>query len=562
MLLVLAASLWAGPGLAEAAPAPLPETVSAAQTGPMTIRAARRLLTPPAGSLAFGGTSSGRLINGRRLKLRGRHYSFFPHIRERGTNWGTDEMAAFIQRVAGRVAAEHRKAALRLGNISLRHGGRSPWHASHQVGRDVDIAFFVTDEEGEPQVLNDFVVIGRSGRSRDGALAFDEERNLSLVLALLADEQAPVQWIFIARWLERRLLNRARKVGVDDEMTRRIAEVLRQPGDSAPHHDHFHVRIFCSTEDRNYGCLNREPWRDWVDMHDAQWEAHVSRVGSILDLPRANLRLKAIRLMENMRAVPAIPRLVEALGDRERRVRQAALRAIETIGDVSAAEGLLARMRIAAEPRWALSLFEVYETLEHPGLPAVARRLIERPQSMLHRKVARSHAAPLYILSAGILAETGRRPAVPPLLKLLASPSARVRNAAHRALGYVTNQRVRGVPASRDAKRRKRVTSSWKRFWRRNKRKSWLHWARSGFRSHGIRLRGSTWTHRDVSRLISAIRHRSPAVSRNARRVLTALTGHDFSPKYRNRRREIRRLHRHWRWWHRRHKRTLRFSRR
>jgi len=528
----------------------------------MTAAVARRLLTPPGGSLSLGGTSSGRIIHARRLKLKGRHHAFFSHIRERGTHWGTDEMADFIQRVAGRVAAEHRRSVMRLGNVSLRHGGRSPWHASHQVGRDVDIAFFVTNKERKPQVLNDFVVIGRSGRSRDGSLVFDEERNLTLVLALLADEKAPVQWIFIARWLERRLMARARKEGVDPEMMRRMAEVLRQPGDSSPHHDHFHVRIFCSPQDRNYGCLNREPWRDWVDMQDAQWETHVARVGEVMILGRADLRMRAVRLLERMRAVPGVPRLVEALGDRDRRVREAALRAIETIADPSASEGLLAHLRLAAAPAWALSLFEVYETLDHPDLTRVARKLIERPKSILHRKVAERHIWPLQVLAAAILGENGRKPSVPSLLKLLTSSSPKVRLAAHVALGQATNQRIRGDLGSRNARRRKRVVASWKRFWRKNKRKSWLSWARVGFRSHGIRLRGASWTQRDMSRLISAIRHRRPAVSRNARRVLAILTGHEFAPRYRNRAREIRRLYRHWRWWHKRHRRTLRFNRR
>jgi len=547
---------------ASAASADLPAAASGAHAGPMTTAVARQLLKRPPGSLSLGGTSSGRIINARQLKLKGRHYGFFPHIQERGTQWGTDEMAAFIRRVAARVADEHRRTQLRLGNISLRHGGRSPWHASHQVGRDVDIAFFVNDLDGKPVVLNDFVVIGRSGRSRDGSLVFDERRNLTLVLSLLADEQAPVQWIFIARWLERRLMERARKAGVDDEMMRRMAEVLRQPGDSAPHHDHYHVRIFCSLEDRKYGCLNREPWRDWVDMQDADWEAHVHRVGEVLDLPDPALRLRAVRLIERMRAVPAVPRLLDTLGDSESRVRQAALRAIEIIGDPSAAEGLLAWLRKAADPRWALSLFEVYETLDDVGLAAIARRLIDRPQALLHRTVARRHVAPLHIISADILAERGRKPAVPPLLKLLSSSSPRVRRAAHNALGFVTNQRVRGNPSSRSARRHKRVARSWRHFWRHNRSRSWLYWARKGFRSHGIRLRGNTWTHRDVPRLIRTIRHRNRAVSRNARRVLTALTGHDYSPRYRNRAREIRRLHRHWRWWYKRHKRTLRFRRR
>ena len=515
---------------------------------------AEQLLTLPPGSVSMGGTSSGRLIRAASVPLKGPHYGFFPHIAGRGMTYGTDEMIGFVQRVAGRVAADHPGTQLRLGNISLRQGGRSQWHASHQVGRDVDIAFFVTDESGHPVVLDDFVKFNRHGLSRDGQLRFDVGRNLSLTLALLADQDAPAQWVFVARWLEKLLLDHAENEGVDPELRRRLAEMLRQPGDSAPHDDHYHVRLYCSPQDRKYGCLNREPWRDWVDMHDGDWEEYVARVGEILDLPDVALRLRAVRLMERIRAVPAVPRLVSTLSDRDPGVRDAALRAIETIGEPTAAEGLLGKLRQTDDPRWAVSLFEVYETLDHEDLPATARRLIERPAALLSRKISHGHVAPLQVLAAEILGERGRTEAVPSLLKLLSSPAPAVRQAAHDALGLVTNVRVRGDPASRKSARHRKVARKWQRLWREHGRDSWLKLTRVGFRSHGIRLAGTRYVERDIPRLIQAISHRNPAVSRNASRVLTALTGHNFAPRYNNRRREIRRLARHWQWWYRRHK--------
>ena len=34
-------------------------------------------------------------------------------------------------------------------------------------------------------------------------------------------------------------------------------EACKQPGDSAPHNDHLHVRIYCPIEDRQFGCVDR-----------------------------------------------------------------------------------------------------------------------------------------------------------------------------------------------------------------------------------------------------------------------------------------------------------------
>ena len=539
---------------ADLALAAAPETSAGPSNPAMSPAIARQLLALPAGSVSMGGTSSGRLIRAAALPLRGPHHAFFPHIAARGMFYGTDEMAGFLRRVAARVAVDHPRTKVRLGNVSQRQGGRSQWHASHQVGRDVDIAFFVTDERGRPVVLDDFVKLNRRGLSYDGRLRFDLDRNLSLVQAMLADVDAPAQWVFVARWLEKLLLDHAEDEGVEPEIRRKLAELMRQPGDSTPHNDHYHVRIYCSLEDRKYGCLNREPWRDWVDMQDGAWQEHVEQVGRVLDLPDARLRLRAVRLMERIRAAPAVPRLVTTLTDRDPGVRQAALRAIETIGEPTAAEGLLGKLRQTDDPRWAASLFEVYETLEHDGLPAAARRLIERPATMVSRKIARGHIGPLQVQAAEVLGERGRKEAVKPLLKLLSSPSPAVRLAAHEALGQVTNMRVRGNPASRRSRTHKAVARKWQQFWRKNHRSSWLKWTRLGFRSHGVAVSRRRYVERDIPRLIRAIRHRNPAVSRNAMRVLTALTGHEFAPHYRNRRREIRRQTRHWRWWYRRHK--------
>mgnify|MGYP002630475331 CR=1 FL=1 len=519
------------------------------------------LLTPADVPLSLGQTSAGRLLRARSIPLSGDHHAFFSHIESRRTHYGTDEMHDLVLRISAQVAERYPASIMRIGNVSLEHGGRSPWHASHQSGRDIDIAFYLLDEQGQTQRPDNFVVIGRNGRSRDGRLIFDTSRNLALINALIADEQAPVQWIFVARWLKAMLIEQAQRESVSDQMIARMQEVLVQPGDSSPHHDHLHVRVYCSLQGRMYGCLDRAPFRPWVDLGDRAWSKHVRRVARVLDMPSAEHRLRALKLLAQMRASASVAPILRTLKDPKQAVRDAGLRALAVIGSPSAGPGLLANMRKSKDANWALRIFGVYRRLEVPGLVDTARRLVLRPKSYVHRKVARHAMAPLYVAASEVLLEHGGRSAVRPLLKLVSSRDRRVRVAAHRALIHVTNQRVRGSIGSRNPRKWRRVAGKWKRFWRKNARRSWLHWMRKGFRGHGVRMRGRHFTRRDVPRLIRAIGHRNRAVSRNAVRVLTELTRHR-APVFRGTRsREVRRLKKHWRWWYKRHRRRLRFRR-
>ena len=45
--------------------------------------------------------------------------------------------------------------------------------------------------------------------------------------------------------------------------------MLAQPGDSAPHDDHFHVRVACTPAERVLGCQDGGPLWPWLDK---DWE--------------------------------------------------------------------------------------------------------------------------------------------------------------------------------------------------------------------------------------------------------------------------------------------------
>jgi penicillin-insensitive murein endopeptidase len=165
----------------------------------------------------------------------------------RGLRYGRPELVRAIQRAAQRVARELPGALLYVGDLSLRNGARTPWHASHRRGTDADLLFYAVDADGlpcdPPHSMPVFDDRGDAVLPDGRVLRFDVARNWALVKALLRDREARVVRIFVARPLRAQLL--AYAFGTDEPrgLIARAAEVLQQPPDSLPHDDHFHVRI-------------------------------------------------------------------------------------------------------------------------------------------------------------------------------------------------------------------------------------------------------------------------------------------------------------------------------
>jgi murein endopeptidase len=155
-------------------------------------------------------------------------------------------MVGLIQRAAAKVHAQDEEATLFVGDISLPTGEATRWHKSHRHGRDADLIFYAVDENGDPAPMPDHMTpYGEDGHALDPSvpLVFDNERNWMLVKALVQDKEVRVTHIFIANVIRRRLLEFAASQGEPQEIIDRAAQLMAQPGDSAPHNDHMHVRI-------------------------------------------------------------------------------------------------------------------------------------------------------------------------------------------------------------------------------------------------------------------------------------------------------------------------------
>jgi penicillin-insensitive murein endopeptidase len=208
------------------------------------------------------------------MPRRGRGYLMPPKWRERGLRFGVEELTKAVGRAARHVRTQDRRATLGVADLSPLRGGKSVWHRSHQSGRDVDLIFYSTDEKGKPLEPpdRDMIRYDKSGepyvheKNEDGYVEedwerrrFDVRRNWLLVEALLSDPTIRVQWIFVSNALKAKMLGWARRKRRPTWLVEYARVVMRQPGDSALHDDHFHVRIYCPRADSFRGCEDTGP---------------------------------------------------------------------------------------------------------------------------------------------------------------------------------------------------------------------------------------------------------------------------------------------------------------
>lgn len=220
------------------------------------------LLVPVPGkadSLSLGDPSRGRLQSGSLLPATGEGFRFLPIILERDFRYGLEEITSLIQESARLLHQEHR-LTLQLGNFSRKGGGNIPQSRSHNSGRDADIAFQMRDREDVPAPLERFLLINENLEDPKGELFFHPGDNWKVIRTLLLREGTQIAWIFVASHLRSALLQEARAESLSLQL--RASTILRQPSDSAPHDDHFHVRIYCPL-DQWETCedgVTRWPW--------------------------------------------------------------------------------------------------------------------------------------------------------------------------------------------------------------------------------------------------------------------------------------------------------------
>jgi penicillin-insensitive murein endopeptidase len=230
------------------------------------------------GSLSWGSHSQGTLLGAAALPLEGSGYHVHPDWSVRGRTFAIEELISGLTHAFARIEKSYPGSMAYVGDLSLRRGGDSSMHRSHESGRDVDIFYFAADHEGRPRTelpamlrfAADGTVVGWSGASAGKRLGeplpdvqFDRRRNWALVAALLSEPSIEIQWIFIHEPLAELILQEGEAEKADPALLARAREILHQPTDSRPHDDHMHVRVFCPAQNRMFGCFDKGPRRWW-----------------------------------------------------------------------------------------------------------------------------------------------------------------------------------------------------------------------------------------------------------------------------------------------------------
>lgn len=453
---------------------------------------------------SLGDNSTGTLEGGRAVPLRSKSLRVITRTVKRGFIYGTDELVGALVDAAGAVRAALPGAVLHVGNLSREGGGDIGPSRSHNSGRDADLAFYLLDAKGTPAHPDGLVALGRDGRSRDGRYRLDLERNWALVRALLSHDAVQLEWAFCAAWLREMLLQHARAAEPDPALLVRAEVVLKQPGDSSPHDDHFHVRVYCAPDDRFDGCNGYGATWPWVDTAREDLDQRARELAS-----RAlggQGRAKALEALVTARARAAVPVVLSLLA--EPGSQDAVLRLVRITRAVEAAPALGERLAAATRAQEQEALVATLGALEAAApLAAFA---------------SRSDASPSALLAAvRALGVAGDPVAVPALIALASSRDRALSEAAHVALGRLTNRTETSAGTSGSV-------DGWARWWQQSRGASRAEWVEAGFRRAGIPTGG--YVDR-VEALLRAVGSTEPHLSWNAQRELAGLTGLDLGAR-------------------------------
>lgn len=508
-------ALGTSPAVARAAPADDDRSAASAAEG------------APGDSLSLGYTAYGSLVRAASFPAAGEGLALLPFVQERGTQYATDEMVGLVQRAAARLHERYPGATVRVGNASFRRGGKIPWSVSHRAGRDADIAFFVRDRKGRPLGVQDYDTFDKKGRASGAAgRLFDVERNWTLVETLLLDPEVRVQRIFVAAWLREKLLDYARSSGAPSQAILRAELVLAQPTDSAPHADHFHVRIYCSLDDRLEGCHDFGPVWPWVDSYDEEVAHRIASLVQDLRKGAARQKIAALDLLRQLEAHDRADAVGRLLADADDRVRHAALRCLRSLRSPDRAKSIAAALKKTTSPHWAQELLGALEAEGPTGHVALLERIVKDVGKALPALTGSdTDTAQVRALAAEALGKSGRQASVRPLIDRLVDESPTVRAAAATALPFLTNHDFGGRwKTGTPAKRLLEQQAKWERWYRKSLKQTHAQWIRDGFEKRGIRFRGKMVSRRSIPTLLKTLR-RGAYQAHNARRILVQLVG-------------------------------------
>jgi penicillin-insensitive murein endopeptidase len=242
LLLAPSAALAGPPPPAPSKAAPAGKPSKGKRTAHVAAPAKAQRHTP---GRSVGSPTEGHLIGGAHLPD-APYLRIVPVYAGGDVRWGLEPLVGMIDHAARVVRKQFPDAVLSVGHLSKPGGGELDHHASHESGRDADIAFYIKNQAGKAIFEDHFVAFLGDGTAPTWPGArFDDAKNWALVAAMVSDVQARVTHIFVSTPIRARLLAYAEKIGAPPSVRVRASELMAQPHGSLPHDDHFHVRIAC-----------------------------------------------------------------------------------------------------------------------------------------------------------------------------------------------------------------------------------------------------------------------------------------------------------------------------
>ena len=212
-------------------------------------------------SVSYGKPSNGYLVDAARIPDQGEGFTTREVWKRRHNRYGTDELIDMVTAVAHRMHTRIMDVRMVVADLSsLNGGGAYAFHKSHQSGRDVDLLFYMRDAEGKPFEADAMHQFDRFGKARDkSGLSVDVPRTWLLVKELVTAPEAIVQFVFMYEPISQMLIDYAKSKNEPEDVIVKARRALKQPGDSARHDDHMHVRVYCASDDRQFGCVDIGP---------------------------------------------------------------------------------------------------------------------------------------------------------------------------------------------------------------------------------------------------------------------------------------------------------------
>ena len=237
-------------------------------------------------SISVGRPNRGYLIDPAKIPDEGPGWTTREVWKARDNRYGTDELIDLVEAVAKRMRRRVSEVRLVVADLSSHTGGGAfAFHRSHQSGRDADLLYYMRDKDGKPFEPDAMHVFDARGRARDGSgITVDVPRTWLLVRDLVTAPEATVQYIFMYEPIAELLIEHAKRSGEPPEVIAKVRIALKQPGDSARHDDHMHVRVYCAPTDREYGCVDIGPI-ELLAQREAEQQQILATISSGLATP-------------------------------------------------------------------------------------------------------------------------------------------------------------------------------------------------------------------------------------------------------------------------------------